>query len=349
MRLLLSLASGFALAAPADAAPCRVTGELTAEVTVRPGAGAPFDVGVWRTPATAELPARVGQPAAVTVLGDLRFRAEIARPEVSLAREVVSLDGMAHLRRGARLLEARGSRDGVRATVVMASTHGAPEVLFRDVALPCDALTLDDAEDIRIDKRDAEEEADFALYDGFRARAIDRWRTIGDRWVTLRARPEVGAPHHFLFATFCEQRFGLISLARRGEWLEVAQFGEEAVVRGFIRERELEPYEYDGTPVDPPKTCAPRPDRRQGRPVEQRADDLVGEARLSAGARIFAAAGRGEWARVARATEVKILWRRGARWVAVLHVDGLYGIPDGDALWNAFAARDPITLIPLEP
>ncbi len=296
--------------------PCAVRGDrATLRVEVAPAGVAAFDV--WSRERPYALTPRGGDEFAATIDGPLRFRGAVTVGEVQVRRPVVVAGGMVRLSPEARMNSLRARGPDALGEVDL------DDVKIEALAVPCDALTVDEVE---------APAHDFAAAGGDADRVARRDR------ITVRARPGAGEA-----VTLVQNERGpidLVLLGGDGAWARVAwRSGRGSSVTGWVRRAEIKP--PDGLTMAGFSStthcgggCA--------RIVDGLFDGYRGPAAVAAGATVYAEPGRGAWAVVTRRAAFEVVHRRGDRFVAIRRVERL---DEGcDELYHAWVAVEDVAL-----
>lgn len=149
----------------AAAAPCVVSGTDATFERVRYGKDEFEELGVNGMPAALVVPARRMGWAHGVFRGAVGFSGRVYNPWYTVMKPLTLLSGMLQLKPGAQVVNVYGDARGVHGDIVVWSDDvlrgedKEPDEVLRDVALPCDALSLDDVDA----PEDADADADAGL------------------------------------------------------------------------------------------------------------------------------------------------------------------------------------------
>lgn len=307
-------------------AECVVRGETpdglasARSLTVRPEGVHPFPIKVE----TGEVSARIGSGRGevdVHVDGAISFDVRAQGIWYSVKEPVRTEDGFLRLVPGAHLVDVRARGDDtVEGTLVLTVDDYAlgddkkPDEVAKTVAVPCRALTLDWVEP----RLDLDLKRDFELpVDG------SWWRIPRGRSVDLRAEPRASAAKVLVGDDEnLDGHFAWGRLETRGSWVKVARLGQSAAITGWIQRSRLEATDIEGGRSG---ACTGQhgPGLSLSHVRVQPATGYEGAARVAAGTKVYAEAGRGAWAVVRGDETFKVRWDRGAKWAALTTIPGL--------------------------
>ncbi len=306
---------------------CLVSGtEVTLHgVTVKPSGEDPFEVSLHKVPASAEVPARCGGPITVHVTGAVELTARREDIWFRLSSDVRSPDGLVTAEKGAQVIDLCMRGDQVFGSAVMYADDvlegeaKRPDILVRDVEIPCGSLTLD-----LVETTDPEPTAvDLADTDTHRYWELRNDDTLR---VTLHARPNLKAKRRVVESPSCSGCIYLRQIALKKGWVKVASDGEGVTATGWVPTSKLKRIP-DHTLVGHSYMCT----------GDHPGDNTFGfggtppgvkrEGTVWSGTVIYASEGSGEWGRFALATRVTVRIQQGASWAQLTAVPGLDAAP----------------------
>jgi hypothetical protein len=318
--------------ATAEPKVCAVSGKSVTlhEVTVSPRGEDAFAIDLFRTPATALLPARCGDALTLQLTGSIEATAKRKGVWIKLARDVKSPDGMILGKRGARVIDACVSGAQVRAKAIIGSDdvlegeRKQPDSFVSGFEVPCDALTLDE---VTFPDLNAEVGSD----------GTDRyWRLRGEAAsVRVFADAMLGATSHVV-----EGPGHLREIKSKRGWVFAEIVGEGFAIRGWVPTAKLQRMPDDEAMIYGAMCTGDHDHNDYNEIPAPNSVERTGIVR--ADTRVYANQGRGEWGRFTAATQIKVSIIKGESWARLLVVPGLSGAP-----W--LAGYVPLDTIKLDP
>jgi len=169
---------------------------------------------------------------------------------------------------------------------------------------------------------------------------------LANEYVWLASRPDDDSAATIRIMAPDGLRTPFIEVERRDRWVRVvARFESGAMVRGWVRPRQLRPSTASDDERRPYRRAIPAVHAANCRRGAPDRNEYVGPAHISVGAFVRFGRGGETWATVSEPTLFTVSWHHGSRWVRIVHVPGLRG--DGrcpEVITHAWVDRRAVSL-----